>query len=157
MIICDDKAIEQAKSDLLQVKTKVRGYMANHGPHSNCVRIAYQWLSIQYRAHSAKQDANELKQLIRGWAGYYIKKDDVLLAAHLLGFGIAGNAVLISKVLTRPALSRLSKFDGALTHQYGEDFKIYPYGKIELDMNAHLDSPERITLVLHRNQQVYTK
>jgi len=157
MIIWDDKAIEEAKSDLLKLRTRAGGYMANHGPHTDCVRIAYQWLSVQYRTHSAKQDATELKKLIRGWAGYYIKKDDVLLAAHLLGFRISNEAIFISKILTRPAPSRLSKFDGTLTHQYGEDFTTYPYCRIELDVNAHLDSPGRIMLTLQKNQQVYVK
>src|SRR5690606_41650510 len=73
-----DREIEAAK-----LRTK---YSLNEGPHhehSDCIRIAYEWLDVQIKLKGTTKKAYPLKHIIEKWAGRYVFRTDVDVATEL--------------------------------------------------------------------------
>ena len=122
-----DREIEAAK-----LRTK---YSLNEGPHhehSDCIRIAYEWLDAQIKLKGTTKKAYPLKHIIEKWAGRYVSRTDVDVAAELHP-EIKGKYPYfnISSKLTRPNIKRLEGIAQAFTQNYNEGVGDYPYSREE--------------------------
>jgi hypothetical protein len=94
--------------------------------HPDCIRIAYEWLSAQYRIKVVHKRYLPLKHIIESWAGRYVSKDDVAVAAKVLGLEGEYPNYNISKRLVKPCRQRLKKIESAQTqNNYDEKYEIY--------------------------------
>ena len=87
--------------------------------HSDCVRIAYQWLDAQVKMRSTSRQFRCLKNYIERWAGRYVSATDVEAAAFLHP-GVKGEYPYynIGVRLIEPDLSRLTDIAEAFTQGY---------------------------------------
>lgn len=76
--------------------------------HNDCIRIAYEWLDAQKKIQSLTRKPYPIKHIIEEWAGRYISRSDVEVAATLHP-KIRGEYPFfnISARLTTPSRSRL--------------------------------------------------
>lgn len=111
-----DKDIELAKQ-----RTDYNSDLPNH-EHNDCIRIAYEWLDAQNIISNISSRKYDLKHLIEEWAGRYVSKTDVLVAAEMHP-GINGKYPFfnISSRLTEPSLSRLEGIGEAFNHSNYRD------------------------------------
>ncbi|MDV2468349.1 hypothetical protein QR674_05070 [Acinetobacter chinensis] len=97
--------------------------------HPDCVRIAYTWLDAQNKIKTSCSQSYPIKHYIEKWAGRYVSKSDVVVAAYLHpeikgkypNFNISSN-------LTEPSRSRLIGISEAMTqldYHTRHDPKIY--------------------------------
>jgi hypothetical protein len=94
--------------------------------HPDCIRIAYEWLSAQYRTKVVYKRHLPLKHIIESWAGRYVSKDDVVVAAKVLRMNGEYPNYNISKRLVKPCRQRLEKIESAQTQKnYSEMYEIY--------------------------------
>jgi hypothetical protein len=114
--VLTDQEIENAKK-----RTK---YSLKSGPHhenKDCIRIAYEWLDAQSKTKHITKTNHSLKHIIENWAGRYVSRTDVDVAAELHPgtkgtypyFNISSRMVHISKL-------RLDGINEAFTHFYKE-------------------------------------
>ena len=82
--------------------------------HPDCVRIAAEWLSAQKMIRSPR--CNCYKHIIESWGGRYVSKDDVTVAAKLMGVYGTYPYLNISLMLIRPDHSRLANIENAFKH-----------------------------------------
>lgn len=82
--------------------------------HPDCVRIAAEWLSAQKRIRTPR--FNCYKHIIESWGGRYVSKDDVRVAAKLMGIDGTYPYLQISSMLIRPDHSRLINVPNAFKH-----------------------------------------
>lgn len=90
-----------------------------HHEHPDCIRIAVEWLEAQKRLKNPSfgRGGHPLKHIIESWAGRYVSRDDVEVAANILGLQGAYPYFNISSRLTRPNLTRIQGIDQAMTHK----------------------------------------
>ena len=117
-----DEAIERAKET-----ADYDVEMANF-EHNDCIRIAYAWLDAQTKTKGASKKACALKHLIETWAGRYVSRADVIVAAHMHP-DVKGEYPYfnISARLTEPAKSRLEGIGEAFTQRQHRDFDSSDY------------------------------
>lgn len=111
-----DDEIEAAK-----VRTKYSLSEGPHHEHNDCIRIAYEWLDAQQKTKSITKKVYPIKHIIEKWAGRYISRTDVDVAAELHP-DIKGKYpnFNISERLTRPNIKRLDDIEEAFTQDYKE-------------------------------------
>lgn len=122
-----DKEIDAAKA-----RTKYSSREEPHHEHSDCVRIAYEWLDAQSKIKGVTKKTYQLKHFIERWAGRYVSQMDVDVAAELHS-EIKGTYpnFNISTRLTRPNFKRLEGVGEAFTQNYKERPSDSPYSKEE--------------------------
>ncbi len=101
--------------------------------HDDCIRIAYEWLDAQKPIKNPQLKVLDLKHIIENWAGRYVSRSDVEVAAtlHPKFFGRYPCYNLSSK-LVRPSTARLKHITEAFTHkQYLKNADLYPYHTTE--------------------------
>ena len=103
-----------------------------HHEHNDCIRIAYEWLDAQQKIKLATTKGKPLKHIIEKWAGRYISRTDVDVAAELHP-EIKGTYPFfnISSRLTRPSKTRLDGIGEAFTQDYKERANDGYYAKDE--------------------------
>jgi len=122
-----DKEIEDAKKRV-SYSLKEGG----HHEHNDCIRIAYEWLDAQRKTKRVVRKSRALKHLIENWAGRYVSRTDVDVAAELHPHIIGTYPYLnISSRLVRPAKHRLEGIDQAFKHHYEERRGGDPYSTDE--------------------------
>ena len=93
--------------------------------HNDCIRLAYEWLDAQKTLASPNNRFRPLKHIIEKWAGRYVSKSDVEVAAVLhpritgkyAGFNLSARLVLpndrrlngIGQALTQNQRNRLER------------------------------------------------
>jgi hypothetical protein len=92
----------------------------NHG-HDDRIRVAYEWLDAQTKTKGSIKATLEVKHLIEDWAGGYVSRSDVEVAAFLHP-EIKGQYPFfnISRRLTRPADRRLQGLQWERTQNHHE-------------------------------------
>jgi len=85
--------------------------------HDDCIKIAYEWLDAQKKVKNSIDKPKPLKHYIEDWAGRYISKDDVVVAAYIHP-EIHGEYPLfnISSRLVKPSLDRLKDIGESFSH-----------------------------------------
>jgi hypothetical protein len=121
-----DDEIENAKKETKRVKKTYIKWCIEQPPlheHNDCIRIAYEWLDAQKKIKTIPKNLHydSLKQLIERWAGRYISKYDVEVAATLHP-NIEGEYPFynISQSLIEPSRVRLDNINEAFTQSYNE-------------------------------------
>ncbi len=125
-MITDDE-IESAKK-----RTKYT-LDSRHHEHSDCIRIAYEWLDAQKRLKNKSSKANVSKHVIEKWGGRYISTSDVCAAAEMHP-DIHGVYPFfnISSRLIEPSLDRLQGIGEAMKHSnYRESYNPKVYKEAE--------------------------
>lgn len=104
----------------------------NYHEHNDCIRIAYEWLDAQTKIKRRVHKEYSLKHLIERWAGRYISRDDVEVAAFLHP-DIEGEYPFynISSRLTLPDIKRLAEIPEAFTQGQHENQSYNEYAVIE--------------------------
>lgn len=91
-----------------------------HHEHPDCIRIAVEWLAAQRQIKRPTRRAFlcfPLKHIIESWGGRYVSRDDVEVAALLLGLQGQYPRFNISSRLTRPSSKRIQGVGQAMTHE----------------------------------------
>ncbi len=111
-----DSEIDEAKT-----RTSYSLSEGGHHEHNDCIRIAYEWLDAQSKTKNIVRKSRAWKHLIENWAGRYVSRSDVDVAAELHP-DIFGSYPFfnISSRLIRPSTSRLDGIGEAFTHDYKE-------------------------------------
>lgn len=108
-----DEQIEYGKANV-EYSLKEGG----HHEHNDCIRIAYEWLDAQKKTKNPSKKLYPLKHIIESWAGRYISRTDVDVAAFLHpdihGIYPCFN---ISTRLTLPSAERLRGIPEAFTQR----------------------------------------
>jgi len=114
------KQIEKAKKEVMALDP--------HYEHDDCIRIAYEWLDAQKKTKNPRYVPHYLKHLIEEWAGRYVSRSDVEIAAHLHPL-IRGKYPYynISSRLTEPSTDRLKNIGEANTQGQRESHKSSNY------------------------------
>jgi len=107
-----DQEIEAAKA---RIKYSLPD--GGHHEHNDCIRIAYEWLDAQKKIKNPTKKTYAIKHLIEKWAGRYVSRSDVEVAA-LLHREIHGTYphFNISTRLTEPSIERLKNISEAFNH-----------------------------------------
>lgn len=117
-----DAEIERAKKN---TKYSLNGI---HHEHNDCIRMAYEWLDAQKKIKNPTTETYALKHLIERWAGRYISRSDVDVAATMHP-KIHGRYphFNISTRMTEPSTERLKSISEAFKHSYrdGHDRSVY--------------------------------
>lgn len=94
-----------------------------HHEHDDCIRMAYEWLDAQRKTKRPTTKTYPIKHIIETWAGRYVSRTDVEVAAFLHP-EIQGTYphFNIDSRLTRPSDSRLNDLVEAFAQTYREDF-----------------------------------
>lgn len=90
--------------------------------HPDCFRIAYEWLDAQVTIVGYSTRCRPLKTMIESWAGRYVSKANVEVAAQLHA-RISGRYLYdfnLDNRLISPCCSRLLSIPEALTQDYRE-------------------------------------
>lgn len=122
-----DQEIEAAKA-----RTKYSLSAGGHHEHNDCIRIAYEWLDAQTKTKGTVRKGYPLKHIIEKWAGRYVSRTDVDVAAELHP-DIKGTYphFNISSKLTRPNTERIEGIGEAFSHNYKERPGETPYSREE--------------------------
>jgi hypothetical protein len=65
-------------------KTKVKKWNSDSlHEHSDCIRMAYEWLDAQKKTKGKVRKQFALKHLVERWAGRYVSRSDLEAAAYL--------------------------------------------------------------------------
>lgn len=84
--------------------------------HDDCIRIAYEWMDAQKKTKSPTRKTWAVKHLVEQWAGRYVSRSDVEVAAHMHPDIIGTYPYFnISARLTDPATARLDGIGEART------------------------------------------
>lgn len=112
-----DQEIENAKKT-----AKIDVEVANF-EHNDCIRIAYAWLDAQAKTKVPSKTSHLFKHLMETWAGRYVSRSDVIVAAHMHP-EIKGEYPYfnISARLTLPAKARLDGIGEAFTQSQHKRF-----------------------------------
>jgi len=121
-----EKDIAKAKS---QTKYTYPGDILHE--HPDCIRIAYEWLDAQLKTKNPTYKMISLKHIIEKWGGRYVSRNDVEVAATLLGLNGSYPRYQISAKLTRPSDNRLKLIKEARTQSYKEDSYLTVYKRTE--------------------------
>lgn len=107
-----DEIIEEAKKDFeysLASKKPFnkKPYKPTHSSNDR-IRAAYEWLDAQQKTRKAISAHYPIKHMIESWAGFYVSRDDVEIAASLM-CGVWGEYPYfnIRKALVLPSKRRL--------------------------------------------------
>lgn len=129
-----DDEIENAKKETKRVKKTYIKWCIEQPPfheHNDCIRIAYEWLDAQKKIKTIPKNLrySSLKEVIEEWAGRYVSKFDVEVAATLHP-DIKGEYPFYNfsqSFLTEPSRDRLDSINEAFTQSYNEhhDPKLY--------------------------------
>lgn len=100
--------------------------------HDDCIRLAYEWLDAQNTRKTRSGKHRPLKHIIEKWAGRYVSRDDVEIAA-LLHPRIKGSYpdFNLSARLVLPSDDRLKGIGEALTQDYRESLDRKAYASEE--------------------------
>lgn len=109
-----DEEIEAAK-------IKIKRNADTFHEHNDCIRLAYEWLDAQKTISSPNGKFRPLKHIIEKWAGRYVSKSDVEVAA-VLHPRITGKYACfnLSARLVLPNDRRLNGIGEALTQNQRE-------------------------------------
>lgn len=107
-----DEIIEAAKKDFeyslaSKIPFKKKPYKPTHSSNDR-IRAAYEWLDAQENTKIAISSHFPIKHMIESWAGFYVSREDVEIAAHL-NSSIRGEYPYfnIRKALTLPSKKRI--------------------------------------------------
>lgn len=122
-----DEAIETAKA-----LTKYSLPEGGNHEHNDCIRMAYEWLDAQIKTKSPTKKAFPLKHIIEKWAGRYVSRSDVEVAA-LMHPEVHGDYPFfnISTRLTEPSSSRLREIPEAFRQSEIKQSDRSPYKRRE--------------------------
>ena len=88
-----------------------------HHEHDDCIRMAYEWLDAQKKTKQPTTTNYPIKHMIETWAGRYVSRTDVEVAAFLhQEIQGAYPQFNISSRLTKPSDSRLNNIAEAFLH-----------------------------------------
>lgn len=96
-----------------------------HHEHNDCIRMAYEWFDAQTKLKAVNhRTLRPLKHVIEQWAGRYVSRSDVDVAAAMHP-EIRGKYPYfnLSARWVRPSDRRLEGIGEALTQGYRERFK----------------------------------
>ena len=100
--------------------------------HNDCIRFAYEWLDAQTKTKTAQTRSFALKHLIENWAGRYVSRSDVEVAATLHP-DIRGVYPFynISARLVNPSKQRIAGLEQAFTQGYDQHHNVKDYSRTE--------------------------
>lgn len=109
-------------NEIIEGKQNLRRANGNREPlheHDDCIRIAHEWFDAQTITKVPTRKNMAIKHIIENWAGRYISKSDVEVAAalHPKIRGIYPHFNIDAR-LTRPSDSRLADIPEAKTQHY---------------------------------------
>ena len=116
-------------TDIENAKRRLHLKDPNH-QHEDCIRIAYEWLDAQKKLKNPRSSHAALKHYIEEWAGRYVSRSDVEVAAEIHPL-IKGHypSYNLSSRLVEPSLSRLDNIAEANTQSHYRENHVSNVGR----------------------------